>query len=97
VLTLALLITSAFVPFIVIAAAVAPQVLYLGSLRMALAQRKASYLLDAYVQLAQETYGNIGFLHGLWTFRHFAPQLASEITKLPDLSSVPGRDLEKVS
>ena len=30
------------------------------------------------MQLAQETCGNIGFLEGLWRFRHLFPDTATE-------------------
>jgi glycosyltransferase involved in cell wall biosynthesis len=99
VLVLALLMSSIIFPLLALAALAAPQVLYPSSLLMTLKQRKAACLLDAYVQLAQEAYGNIGFLHGLWTFRHFIPQSASDLTELAELvdpSSVARLVLEKV-
>jgi glycosyltransferase involved in cell wall biosynthesis len=98
VLVLALLVSSVVFPFLAVVALTLPQLLYPSSLRMALAQRKSACLLDAYVQLAQETYGNIGFLHGLWTFRNFAPLSASQLTNLANPSSVEAElGLEKVS
>jgi glycosyltransferase involved in cell wall biosynthesis len=78
VLVLALLVSSVVFPLFAGAAVAAPQVLYPRSLRAALSDRRASCLLDAYLQLAQEACGNIGFLHGLWVFRHFVPQSPSE-------------------
>jgi glycosyltransferase involved in cell wall biosynthesis len=100
VLVLALLVSSVVFPLLGVAALAAPQVLYPSSLRMALAQRKVACLLDAYVQLAQEAYGNIGFIHGLWAFRDFIPQSARDLAELAELanpSSVPRLGLEKVS
>lgn len=100
VLVLALLLSSVVLPFLAVVALAAPQALYPSSLRMALTQRKAACLLDAYVHLGQEACGNIGFLHGLWTFRHFKPQSASDLAELAQLagsSSVRRPGLEKVS
>jgi hypothetical protein len=37
-------------------------------------------LLDPYVQLAQESYGNIGYLQGLWRYRGFVPETAATVT-----------------
>ena len=93
VLLLALLLSSMAFPLLVAATVVAPQILYPRSLRMALSQRKAVCLLDAYLQLAQEVYGNIGFLRGLWRFRHFVPQSPNELSKA---ASVPAADLGKM-
>ena len=39
-------------------------------MRNAIRTTSFTCLLDAYVQLAQEASGNIGFLEGLWRFRH---------------------------
>jgi glycosyltransferase involved in cell wall biosynthesis len=93
VLVLAMLVSSVAFPLLAAAAVAAPQVLYLRSLRTALSQRRAGCLLDAYVQLAQEACGNIGFLYGLWIFRHFVPQSPSDLAKAPSTSPI---GLEKV-
>jgi glycosyltransferase involved in cell wall biosynthesis len=85
VLVLALLLSSVAFPLLAAAAVVAPQALYPRSLRTALSQRRAACLLDAYLQLAQEVCGNIGFLRGLWVFRHFVPQSPSELPKAPSV------------
>ena len=50
----------------------------LPALRSAIASRSGASLLDAFVQLAQETSGNIGFLEGLWRFRHLIPEARVE-------------------
>lgn len=83
VLVLALLVSSMAFPLLAAVAVAAPQVLYPGTLRTALSQRRADCLLDAYLQLAQEMCGNIGFLHGLWVFRHFVPQSPGEFANGP--------------
>jgi glycosyltransferase involved in cell wall biosynthesis len=78
VLVLALLLSSIAFPLLAVAAVAAPQVLYPATLRTALLQRRVDCLLDAYLHLAKETCGNIGFLHGLWAFRGFVPQTPIE-------------------
>lgn len=80
-LVLAMLAASAFFPPLAVAALAAPQFLYPGSLRTALSQRRADCLLDAYLQLAQEAWGNVGFLHGLWTFRRLVPLPAGDLAR----------------
>jgi hypothetical protein len=55
------------------AAAAVPHLLYPQGLRTAWLNRSTASLLDAYVQLAQEMYGNAGFAEGLWLFRHLIP------------------------
>jgi hypothetical protein len=60
-------------------------------MRYALANRSAASLLDAYVQLAQETCGNIGFVEGLWRFRHLVPEAGTEAVQTIDVRK--GTDL----
>lgn len=87
VLVLALLLASAAFPPLAAAAIVAPEVLYPGCLRTALVQRRVACLLDAYLQLAQEMYGNIGYLRGLWVYRHFIPQSPEQLSTAPPVST----------
>jgi glycosyltransferase involved in cell wall biosynthesis len=75
-LVLALLVASIFVPSLLAVAAVLPLLMYPKGLRFAVSSRRPSGLLDAYVQLAQEAYGNAGYLQGLWRYRGFAPEPA---------------------
>ena len=79
VLILALLAASAFFPFLLAAAVLLPQLMYPMGLRLALSSRQPACLLDAYVQLAQEAYGNVGYLQGLWRYRGFAPEVAAAV------------------
>jgi hypothetical protein len=51
--------------------------LYPAGPRLAVTNRRPACLLDPYVRLAQETYGNIGYLQGLWRYRGFVPEPAS--------------------
>ena len=74
VLVLALLSRSRRHPWLAAAALAVPHLLYPRGLRHARSTRRGAGLLDAYVQLGQETYGNVGFLHGLWLFRHLVPE-----------------------
>jgi glycosyltransferase involved in cell wall biosynthesis len=68
VLVPALLLAAVRLPPAAAVAAVAPLVLFPSGLRAA-AGGRAEAALDAYVQLAQEAWGNVGFLQGLWAFR----------------------------
>ena len=93
VLVLALLLSSVSFPLLAVAAFAAPQFLYPRSLRTVFAQRRVGCLLDAYIQLAQEACENIGFLRGLWVFRHFVPVSADGSATVP---SRPAAELEKM-
>lgn len=73
-LVLALLVASVFFWPLLPVAVVLPQLLYPLGLRNAVAKRDGSCLFDPYVQLAQETYGNIGYVQGLWRYRGFVPE-----------------------
>ncbi len=50
-----------------------PALLYPSGLAAALRARRPALILDAYVQLAQETLGNAGAAEGLWRYRDLAP------------------------
>lgn len=79
VLEFALLMASAFLPILLAVVAVLPQLMYPMGLRRALTGRHPACLLDAYVQLAQEAYGNVGYLQGLWRYRKFVPETTVSI------------------
>jgi hypothetical protein len=65
-------------------AAALPQLLYPAGPRLAVTNRRPACLLDPYVRLAQETYGNIGYLQGLWRYRGFDSEpAASTAARLP--------------
>lgn len=68
-LVLAILVASIWSPWLIAAALVAPLGCYPRALRDALADRRAGIVLDAYLQLMQETAENYGFIRGLWRFR----------------------------
>jgi glycosyltransferase involved in cell wall biosynthesis len=73
-LMLALLIGSVFFPVLFAVCALLPLLMYPKGLRLAVASRRPECLLDSYVQFAQETYGNIGYLKGMWEYRNFTPE-----------------------
>jgi glycosyltransferase involved in cell wall biosynthesis len=89
---LALLLLSRYRPSLGVAAAGMPHLLYPQGLRSAIANRSGVSLLDAYIQLAQEACGNIGFLEGLWRFRHLVPEVAIGTVEaiVPREETVPG-------
>ncbi|HUC26971.1 MAG TPA: hypothetical protein VMA73_30100, partial [Streptosporangiaceae bacterium] len=77
VLVAALLVAAVFFPLLLIAAVALPQLLYPSGLRLAITRRQPACVLDAYVQLAEEATGNIGYIQGLWIYRHLAPEPAA--------------------
>jgi glycosyltransferase involved in cell wall biosynthesis len=99
VLVMVLLLSSLLLPLLAVVAAAAPLALYPRSPRAAVSGRSPRCMLDAYVRLAQEACEDIGFLQGLWRFRHLAAQPAavprsiapSESIGVPQL--VAGREL----
>ena len=44
-------------------------------------EQAPSCFLDPYVQLAQETYGNVGYLQGLWRYRGFVPEPVASVNR----------------
>jgi glycosyltransferase involved in cell wall biosynthesis len=79
----ALLLLSVRFPVFLAAVVIVPQLLYPRGLRGAVADREPVILLDAYLQLAQEAVSNIGFLEGLWRFRHLVP----EVPVVPEMAA----------
>jgi glycosyltransferase involved in cell wall biosynthesis len=61
-------------PKLLAAAALAPQAMFPGGLRHLFHVPGYGSLLDPYVQLAQETMGDVGFIQGLWMFRNLEPE-----------------------
>jgi hypothetical protein len=79
VLVVASLIVGCFFPLELIAAVVLPQLMYPKGLGLAVTRRRPAAALDAYVQLAEEAFGNVGYVKGLWTFRHLVPETAGPV------------------
>lgn len=76
VLVIALLAASIAFPVLLVAALAIPLLLYPKGLRLAVSLRNPACVLDSYVQLAEEAYGNVGYVQGLWTYRHLLPEPA---------------------
>jgi glycosyltransferase involved in cell wall biosynthesis len=83
VLVVALLLAAVFFPALVGAAILLPQLMYPTGLRLAVARRQPASALDAYLRLAEETYGNVGYLQGLWQFRNLTPERVMAPTQVP--------------
>jgi GT2 family glycosyltransferase len=77
-LVLTTLLLATQLPLLAGTAVAMPYLLYPKGLRSAITSRSGASLLDAFVQLAQELYGNVGFLEGLWRFRHLIPEARVE-------------------
>lgn len=76
VLELSVLLGSTFFPVLLVPAVLLPHLMYPKGIRLAITCRQLTCVLDAYVQLAAETSGNVGYLQGLWQFRHLVPEAA---------------------
>lgn len=63
-------------PPLIFATLILPCLLYPHALRSAIRHRHYVRIADAYVQFAQEVCEDIGFIEGLWRFRHFMPESA---------------------
>lgn len=74
IIVLAILVLSFQFPVLIALAVLLPHVFYPKGLRAAIAHGRPACLLDAYLQLAQETSHDLGFLEGLWRFRRFASE-----------------------
>jgi GT2 family glycosyltransferase len=85
---LLMLAVAVLYPPVVIAALALPFLLYPHPLRRAVTDRRWDGIADPYVQLAQETCEDIGFLEGLWRFRHLAPE--------PEMPAPPAREPQPV-
>jgi glycosyltransferase involved in cell wall biosynthesis len=84
VLVAALLVAAIFFPLLLIAAVAAPLVMYPKGLRHAVTLRKPACVFDAYVELAEETVTNVGYLQGLWMYRDMVPEPAAGPAVLDD-------------
>jgi glycosyltransferase involved in cell wall biosynthesis len=93
VVVLATLMLSVRYPLLLAAAAVAPLAAYPQGMRSALGGGGPACIVDAYLQLVQETCDDVGFVQGLWEFRNFASQSAKDPVRpaAPDEEAVRGR------
>jgi GT2 family glycosyltransferase len=92
VIVLALLVLALRLPAFAIAALAVPHALYPQGLRATIADRRALGLVDAYVQLAQELCEDVGFVEGLWRFRHLVAEPRTERIR----TAGPGRRPEQM-
>jgi glycosyltransferase involved in cell wall biosynthesis len=60
-------------PFLIPETIALPLILYPRGIRLAVANRRIACVADAYLQALEEASDDIGFLEGLWLFRHFRP------------------------
>jgi glycosyltransferase involved in cell wall biosynthesis len=74
---------SVRIPVLIAVAVMVPHLLYPKGLRTAVADLRPQCLLDAYLQLLEEGSDDVGFLEGLWRFRHFAPEVGAETVSTP--------------
>jgi GT2 family glycosyltransferase len=88
-LVFALVVASSFFPYLLAAAAVLPLLMYPKGIRHALSSRRLPSLLDPYVQLAQESYANTGYLQGLWQYRGLEPESAISVAARGSLDRQP--------
>jgi glycosyltransferase involved in cell wall biosynthesis len=81
-IVLLMLALSPWLPVLALGAFVIPHVLYPRGLCYAVTRRTGMSLLDAYVQLAQEGCGNVGFAEGWWRFRNLVPEPGSPAARV---------------
>lgn len=77
-------------PWLMAAAlAILPHAMFPAGLRDALRTKSVEPLADPYVRLAQESWGNLGFIEGAWQFRDFDSE-PEPAPVAPALDSEPG-------
>jgi hypothetical protein len=79
------------IPFLLLIAGLLPYLFYPQGIRMAVVSVHPRSLLDPYMQLAEESSHDIGFLEGLWRFRQLTPEPISEV--IADTMSETGTEL----
>jgi glycosyltransferase involved in cell wall biosynthesis len=70
---LAAIMVSARRAPLLVTSALLPLLLYPRGLRDAITARHPAFLLEGYVNLAQEASEDVGFLQGWWAYRHLSP------------------------
>jgi glycosyltransferase involved in cell wall biosynthesis len=76
-LMLAMFIGAAFMPVLLAVGLLLPLLMYPKGIRLAVTSKRLACLLDPYVNLAQESCGNIGYLKGMWEYRDLVPELVA--------------------
>jgi glycosyltransferase involved in cell wall biosynthesis len=84
VLVLALMLASITLPWLLAAAILLPHLMYPKGFCLAVFRRRLACVLDAYVELAEEACGNVGYLEGLWRFRHLVPEAETSATQIAE-------------
>lgn len=90
VLALATIAASAWLPVLLPIAVLLPHLLYPQGLGYAITRRRPACVLDAYVELARETFEDVGFVEGLWRFRHLIPEPGMSSLRAVKLRQEPG-------
>jgi len=86
---LVLLALSVFFAPLLVAALLFPILLYPHALRGAAIRRRWSCIADAYVQLVQEVCEDIGFIEGLWRFRHIRSEPVAQLQSAANMRRGP--------
>ena len=94
VLVLAVILASVFFPALLAAAVVLPLLMYPRGLRLAVTGGRPACALDAYVELAEEAWGNAGYVAGLWRFRHLIPETSAPPTATVEFRGEPQLELQ---
>jgi len=84
---MALLISVRF-PALLVAALVIPHLFHPRGACDLAARRSWGSVLDAYIQVAQEASGNVGFLAGFWRFRRLVPEASVSVAYAPSSNRV---------
>ena len=66
-----------------------PHLLYPQGVRYAITRRRPACVLDAYVELARETFADVGFVEGLWRFRRLIPEPRTSSLRAVELRQEP--------
>lgn len=90
-IVLTALALSIHIPFLLLPAILLPYLFYPKGLRMAVVSMHPRSLLDPYMQLAEESSHDVGFLEGLWRFRQLTPEPISGV--IADTVSQQGTEL----
>lgn len=77
---LAILVSSFWFPWFLGIALLIPHLFYPAGLRAAMRERRLAPLLDAYLQLAEEAADNVGFVGGLWSYRHLGSERFTRVS-----------------
>lgn len=83
-MVITILAISLHIPFLILVAILLPHLLYPQGLLTAITNLRGQSLLDAYLQLLEESSHDVGFIEGLWRFRNLTPEPSSETISVID-------------